>query len=179
VARIGDSTSRGFIGSLLADEGRLLPRLRGVIELDPAVYAEIDADAGAIPQAFIVILVAAILAAASFSPYALFSSIAGMLFAWLVAAALVWAVGTLVTRQDVDYARLLRCLGFAYAWIAPLCFSGLPFYIGEIVTVLAMVPLFGSFWLATRQVVGVDSTQALVICGTALILPLLLVWVAS
>lgn len=164
---------------LLAEESRLLPRLRGVFALDPTVYAEIDADAAAIPQAFVVILTAAVLAAASFSPYALFSSIAGLVFAWLVAAALVWAVGTIVTRQDVDYARLLRCLGFAYAWVAPLCFAGLPFYIGDVVTVLVMVPLFASFWLATRQVVGVDSSQALIICGAALILPLLLVWAAS
>ena len=163
----------------MEEEGRFLQRVRGAIELDEEIYAEIDADPAAIPQAFVVLLAAATLASVSVSPFVLFSSMAGLLFAWLVAAALVWAVGSLLTRRDVDYARLLRCLGFGYIWIAPLVLSGLPFWIGQVITALTLLPLFGSFWLATRQVIGVDSREASIICGTALVIPFLLVCAVS
>jgi len=168
---------RGFWAELFHEEARLWPRIRGVLRLEPGIYAEIDQDPSSIPQAFAVVIGSAVIArlSGSFSPYVLFMSIAGLLFAWLVAAALMWAVATVATRSDVDYARLVRCLGFAYVWVVPLLFAQIPF-LGGLVTLASVGLLFYSFVLAARQVIG---DQAWKICTIALILPIGLIWIAA
>ena len=160
----------------MREEARLVPRVRGVLRLEPSTYAEVDADPGSIPQAFIVVIASAMIAGLSGSFYLLFMSIAGLLFAWLVAAALIWAVATLVVGHEVDYARIVRCLGFAYVWVVPLALAQLPLLIGELISGTAIALLFYSFWLATKQVIG---EHAFKVCAIALILPLVLLLIAS
>ncbi len=173
---LDNSTRQGFWEGLLREEARLLPRIQGALRLDPAVYAEIDADPGSIPQAFVVVLASAVIAGLSASFYMLFLSIAGLITAWLAAAALIWAVATLSTEVEVDYARIVRCIGFSYVWVTPLLFSGLPLYLGELITLGAMGMLFYSFLLATQRVVGEHAGR---VCAIALVLPFVLMWIAT
>lgn len=168
-------SSRGFWAGLLEEEARLVPRIRGVLRLDPRTYAEVDRDPASIPQAFVVVIGAALIAGLSGSLYVLFMDIAGLLFAWLVAAALIWAVASLMTGKEVDYARLVRCLGFAYVWVTPLLFAQIP-YLGRLFNLAAIGLLFYSFVLATRQVIG---EQALRVCAIALVLPYVVVLLAT
>ena len=167
---------RGWAQLFFSDEARLWTRVRGAFRLEPDIYAEIDRDPGSIPQAFLVVIGSAAVAGLSWSPYLMFLSIAGLLFAWLVAAALIWAVASLMLREEVDYARLLRCLGFAYVWVTPLLFSNLPLLIGSLITLGSIALLFYSFLLATRQVLSVPLERAAAMCAIATLLPIVLIW---
>jgi hypothetical protein len=169
-----ESGERGFL-DLLSDEAHLWTRVRGAFRLEPDIYAEVDRDPGSIPQAFVVVIGSAIVAGLSWSPYLMFMAVAGLLFAWLVAAALIWAVASLVTREEIDYARLLRCLGFAYVWVTPLLFANLP-WIGALIGLVAITLLFYSFLLATRQVLAAPIERAALVCGIATLLPIVLIW---
>ena len=171
-----DEGERGWAGIFFSDEARLWTRIRGAFRLEPDIYAEIDRDPGSIPQAFVAVIGSAAIAGLSWSPYLMFMAVAGLLFAWLIAAALIWAVASLMLRQEVDYARLLRCLGFAYVWVTPLLFAGLPLLIGSLITLGSIALLFYSFLLATRQVLGVPLERAAVVCAIATLLPIVLIW---
>jgi len=176
VEPLDNSARQGFWQGLLHEEARLIPRIQGAFRLDPAVYAEIDEDPASIPQSFVVVIGSALVAGLSGSLGLLFLSVAGLLFAWLIAAALIWAVAILISGRDVDYSRTVRCLGFAYVWVTPLVLSGLPWYLGQLVTLGAMALLFYSFLLATQRVIG---EHALRVCAIALVLPFVLMWVAT
>jgi hypothetical protein len=171
-----DQGEQGWLETFFSDEARLWTRVRGAFALEPDVYAEIDRDPGSIPQAFVAVIGSAAIAGLSWSPYLMFMAIAGLLFAWLIAAALIWAVASLMLREEVDYARLLRCLGFAYVWVTPLLFSTLPLLIGSLVTLLSIALLFYSFLLATRQVLSVPLERAALTCAIATLLPIALIW---
>ena len=171
-----DEHERSWAQVFFSDEARLWTRVRGALRLEPDVYAEIDRDPGSIPQSFVVVIGSAAIAGLSWSPYYMFMAIAGLLFAWLVAAALIWAVASLMLREEVDYARLLRCLGFAYVWVTPLLFGNLPLLIGSLITLASIALLFYSFVLATRQVLAVQLERAALVCGIATLLPIALIW---
>ncbi len=171
-----DEHERGWAEVFFSDEARLWTRVRGALRLEPDAYAEIDRDPGSIPQSFVVVIGSAAIAGLSWSPYLMFMAVAGLLFAWLVAAALIWAVASLMLREEVDYARLVRCLGFAYVWVTPLLFANLPLLIGSLVSLGSIALLFYSFVLATRQVLGVPLERAALACGIATLLTILLIW---
>ncbi len=95
---------------------------------------------------------------------------------WLAAGALIWAAGTLIAGKDCDFARLLRCLGFAYAWFALLLLSELPF-IGSIFAWGAVLLALTSAVLATRQALDITTELAVGITVGALGTPLLLFWI--
>lgn len=173
--RDDDRSDRGWLEVFFSDEARLWTRVRGALRLEPDIYAEIDRDPGSIPQAFVAVIGSAAIAGLSWSPYLMFMAVAGLLFAWLVAAALIWAVASLMLREEVDYARLVRCLGFAYVWVAPLLFASLPL-LGGLVMLGSIALLFYSFLIASRQVLGVPLERAAVVCGIATLLPIALIW---
>ena len=157
---------------------RFADRVTGALLLDDEAYADIDRDSGALAQAFVVVIGAAcITGLGNLYPSLVFLGVAGLLFAWLVAAALIWAVGTLATGRDIDYARLLRCLGFAYVWVAPFLLSDL-WWVGWVFKLGGTALLLYSFVLATRQVLGVSTGRAGRICLVSLI-PIVLIWFSA
>jgi hypothetical protein len=171
-----DSRSEGALAQLLQPERRLLLRLRSVFRLDPQVYEEIQADPAAIPQAFALVIITSILAGlGQGSIPGLFLGIVLAIVIWLVVTLLVWAVAVVWVRTDLDYSRLLRCTGFAYAWFALLIGYSLPF-IGWLFGWSALGFCLASLVLAIRQVLQVYTWQALAICSSALGTPLLLLW---
>lgn len=166
-------TSEGPLRTLLREEARLLPLLRGVFRLDPGVYAAIEQEPHATRAAFTVVIATALLwGIGQASIPLLFLSIAGAIAVWALATALIWAVGALYVPDRADYAGLLRCLGFAFAWNALQVGSSLPF-LGPILRWGALALWAASMVLAARQVLHLSTGRALAVCAAALALPFL------
>lgn len=165
---------RGLLASLLSPDARFLQRVAAVFKLDPRVYAEIDSDPSTIPQAFAVVIGTALVAGLGQGSIAyLFLCTAILILIWLMAAALIWGVGTLVVGDRSDYARLLRCLGFAYAWFGLLVFENVA-WLGNLVRLASVGLCLASFVQATRQVLRVETQIAAAICGACLLGPFVL-----
>jgi hypothetical protein len=165
---------RSLLASLLSPDARFLQRVAAVFQLDPRVYAEIDGDPSTIPQAFAVVILTAVVAGLGQGSIAyLFLSTAMLILIWLMAAALIWGVGTLVVGDRSDYARLLRCLGFAYAWFGLLLFENIA-WLGNLVRLASVGLCLASFVQATRQVMAVETQVAAAICAVGLLGPFLL-----
>jgi hypothetical protein len=163
----------GVLAELLREEARLLPRLSGVFRFDPAVYREIEEDANAIPGAFAVVLVTSVLSGLGQTSLAgIFLGIAGALLVWGIASTLVWAAAGVVLGRVPDYARLLRCLGFAYAWNALSIGSFLP-GLGALLVWAGFLLWAAALVLATREALQATQQQAILICLVALVLPLM------
>ena len=163
-----------MLTSLLSPDARFLQRVAAVFRLDPRVYAEIDADPSTIPQAFLVVIATAAIAALGQGSLAYLFLCTGILILnWLLASALIWGVGTIVVGDRSDYAPLLRCLGFAYAWFALLLFENVP-WLGWMVRLAAVGLCLASFVQATRQVLAVETPVAAGICAAGLLVPFVL-----
>lgn len=169
-----------MISGLLERERRLIPRLEGVARFDGAIYREIENDPHAIPQSIAVVVATAVLAAlGQGSLVSIFVGLAGVIVLWMAATGLIWAVGRASVESHVDFSKLLRCSGFAYAWFALLLFASLPL-LGGIFAWAAVLLSLASLVVATREVLEIDTTRALWICGVALGVPLLvLLWLGG
>ncbi len=166
----------GLLAELLHPEGRLLARVSGVFRLDPNTYSEIAKDPGSIPQAFAVVIATSVLVGlGSGSMAGIFIGVAWSIVVWLVVAALVWGAGALVVGERSEYAPLLRCLGFAYAWFVLFLGYELPF-IGPLFGLAAVGLCMGSNVLAVRAVLGISTERAIAICAVAVCVPLLALW---
>jgi hypothetical protein len=172
-----DSERHGLLAELLRREARLIPRVRGVLRLDRTIYAEIEKDPAAIPQAFAVVIVTSLLVGiGQGSLGGIFLGMAGAICVWLAAGSLIWAAGTLVVGEDCDFARLLRCLGFAYVWFALLLLSELPL-VGPVFAWGSALLALVSTVLATRQSLDITTELAVGITTGALVTPFLLFWI--
>ena len=169
---------RGLLAELAHAEARFLPRVWGVLRLDASAYAEIEADTGAIPQAFAVVIATSVLIGLGRgSVTGVFLGIAAALALWLVGAALVWGVAT-IANDEVRFPSLMRCLGFADAWFALLIASGLP-WIGFLFGWAAVAGAFTSIVLATRAATRNTTGHALGVCTAAIGGPMLILWLVS
>jgi len=175
----GEPTRDSALSVLFRAERRLADRLQGVIRFDPRIYREIKSEVHAIPQAVAVVVATSVLAGLGRSSLALiflWTSLA--MLNWLVITALIWAVGRLVVENSADYARLLRCTGFAYAWFALLVGYSLPL-VGPLFAWAGVLLSLASLVIATREVLETDSPRAFAICVIALGLPVTaLFWLA-
>jgi hypothetical protein len=146
-----------------------------VSRLDPDVYAEIARDPLGIPQAFAVVIGASILAGlGQGSPSLVFLWTALAILQWISVSALIWLAGLFAVSNDVDYARLLRCTGFAYAWFALQVCDSLPF-VGGLIAWAGTVLFVVSLVLATREVFDISTGRASLICVLAFLVPVLVV----
>lgn len=172
--------ARGVISGLLERERRFLVRLEGVLRFDPAIYREIENDPHAIPQAIAVVVVTAVLAAlGQGSLVSIFVGLGGVIVLWMAATGLIWAVGRAAVGTPVDFSKLLRCSGFAYAWFALLLFASLPI-LGGIFAWAAVLLALASLVVATREVLETTTARAFSICGVALGVPILvLLWLGA
>ncbi len=164
------------LGGLFRADRRLAERLHGVIRFDPAIYREIQADPHAIPQAVAVVVATSLLIGLGRNRLPIvFLWTALAMLNWVAITALIWAVGRLAVER-AEYAQLLRCTGFAYAWFALLVGASLPL-IGPLFAWGGVLLSFASLVVATREVLATDGPRAFAICALALGLPLLsLLW---
>ena len=172
MAESGEPERDTALSVLFRVERRLSERLQGVIRFDPAVYRELQADPHAIPQAIAVVIATSLLIGLGRNRLSLvFLWTAFAMLNWVLITALIWAVGRLLVER-ADYARLLRCTGFAYAWFALLVGASLPL-IGPLFSWAGVLLSFASLVIATREVLATDGTRAFAICALALGLPLM------
>jgi hypothetical protein len=173
MAESDPSQAGGILTELLREEARLIPRLKGVFRFDAAVYREIETDPNAIPGAFTVVLAASLLAGLGRSSLAgIFLGVAGAVLFWVLCSALIWAVAAVVLGRIPDYARLVRCLGFAYAWNALSICALLP-WVGSLIEWAAALLWTASAVVATQEALETTPNQVFLICVLALALPLL------
>ncbi len=103
----------------------------------------------------------------------IFLWIALAIIQWIGVSGLIWIAGLFTVEGDVDYARLWRCTGFAYAWSGLQVASGLPLIGGPVAWAGTALFLF-SIVLATREVYGSTTLKAALICIVAFALPAIL-----
>jgi hypothetical protein len=183
VAESGTQGFRGLFARLLrVDPQQLAPqvvgRLQRVLRLDSRVYAEIEDDRAGMPQAFAIVIATALLAGiGQGSPVLVFLGVAWALLGWLMAAALIWGIATIVLARPIDYPRLLVGLGYAYVWTGLMLLARFP-YLGALVSLASLGLCFVAFVQASERALGVPTERALAICGSALAIPFLLMFVA-
>ncbi len=172
MAESDPSQPAGILTELLREEARLIPRLRGVFRFDASVYREIEKDPNAIPAAFTVVLAASVLAGFGRTSLAgIFLGVALAVLFWGLCSALIWAVAAVVLGRVPDYARLVRCLGFAYAWNALWICALLP-WIGSLFEWAAALLWTASAVVATREALQITANQVFLICVLSLAAPL-------
>jgi hypothetical protein len=148
-------------------------RLIGALKLEGAVYDEVEHDTDALPQAGIVVVLAAIAsgigAATAASSPGLISGMVGSLAGWLVSAAFVWFVGVRWMEHTSDYGELLRTLGFASAPQLLLVLSGVPI-LGVFVGLTALIWGLAAYVVAVREALDVETGRAILVCVLAYLL---------
>ncbi len=166
----------GFFANLLAVEAELVDRITRVFRFDESVYQEVEEDPHAIPQATLVVMATSVLIGlGQGSIAAAFLGIAGGIIAWLVTCTTIWAVGMLFTGEPAEYTRMLRGLGFAFAWNALMIISWFPI-LGTLLQWIGFLAWFGSMILAVRQGLQTSTPQAALIAVIALCMPFVLLW---
>jgi hypothetical protein len=149
-------------------------RVRRVLRLEWPVFQEIAADPHAFPQALVVVVGASALAGLGHggpSRMALLG-IAVSIVRWVVATASIWLASIFASDAEIEYPRLLRCTGFADAWIAGNLLAVLPgigWLLGLASTALWVYALIE----ATREALHVETQRAVLICALAAALSLL------
>ena len=91
---------------------------------------------------------------------------------WVIATALIWVAATFASDAEVAYPRLLRCTGFAEAWIAGNLLNVLP-WIGWLLALGSIALWVLALVEATREALHVELQKAALICATAAVLSLL------
>ena len=153
---------------------RLVERVRAVLRLEWPVFREIASDPHAFPQALVVVVGASALAGLGHggpSRLALLG-IAVSIVRWVIATALIWIAAMFASDAEVDYARLLRCTGFADAWIAVNLLAVLP-WIGWLFPLASIALWVVALVEATREALHVGLQRAALICGLGVLLALL------
>ena len=145
------------------DTNVMAQRLARVLRFDASVYREIASDQGAMGQAAVVVVIAAILSAlGSFSLGV--GAVIVLAIASIVGFAVYSAVATLVSRSlfkgKTDFQEMGRTLGYAYAWyglgvLGLIPFGGVLAWLGQIVAAIAGV-------IALRESSEFDTVKAVV-----------------
>jgi len=148
-----------------------------VLKLDWSVFREIASDPHAFPQALVVVIGASALAGLGHggaSRLALLG-VAVSIVRWVIATALIWIAAAFASDAEFDYSRLLRCTGFADAWIAGNLLSVLP-GVGWLFALASIALWVAALVEATREALAIELRRALMICAIAALLSLIPVW---
>lgn len=148
-------------------------RIGRALRLRADVFEEVAHDPGALGQATVVVIAAGLARGLGALPEeglpGLVGSTLGALVAWIVAAALVSAVGVWLFEGTSDVAELLRALGFAAAPLVGLVVRVLP--LGPLDLPLVVVlhaAALGGLVIAARQALDVSTSTALLVVLVAL-----------
>lgn len=152
--------------------GGLVERVPRAMRLDASVYEEVEADAGALSQATLIVVAAsaaggvANMSATGVSMGFIAGAVAALI-GWYVWAFVIYLIGTILlpgAKTQADVGQLLRTLGFAaspglvqLAGVIP-AFAELSVGVANVWTLVATV-------VAVRQALDYDSTaRAVAVC---------------
>jgi hypothetical protein len=157
------------------DDGRrtLAARFAGAFRLDASVFEEVEHDAGALPQAAIIVALAGLARGIEMLPEQGWIGAAVCLMAafvlWLAVTAAVTAIGVRMLGCSSSFLELLRTLGFAAAPLVALVICALPLgALGTALSVLVHAVGLAALALAVRQALDVDTARALLVCVGAI-----------
>jgi len=144
-------------------------RLIGAVRLDASVFEEVEHDADAVGQAAGVVALAGVAQGLGAIHYegvaAVFSGLLASFSMWILATAIVWAVGVKIFEHTSDFAELLRTLGFAWAPQILLVVGVIPLGpLGSLLWVAVAILVLAAFVIAARQALDVSTRRAIFIC---------------
>lgn len=154
----------------------IVQRAKDILTFNTRTYEEIVRDPGATSEAAIVVATVAIasgLGQLFAGPGALIGAVLAMLLGWVVAAAVIYFVGTRITGEATTTSsveRVMRVVGYASAPFIFSIFSGL-WLIGWLFSVVIFFWFFGTMVMAIRAALNISLGRA-VITGV-------LAWLAS
>lgn len=153
-------------------------RVIGALKLDSAIYDEVEHDPEALGQAAGVIALAAVCSGIGSSAAGGGAIVGGVISAflgWILATAIVWAIGVRAMGHGSDYSELLRTLGFASAPQLFLILGVVPL-LGPLVGLVVAIWGLAAYVVAVRQALDVETGRAVLVCvlawGAALLLGL-------
>jgi hypothetical protein len=162
----------------------LFGRMLRAAKLDIALYEEVEADEGALPQATLIVVLSSMAAGIGgifiYGVMAIITVTISALIGWYVWAFLTYYIGTKFLpeqKTEADYGQLLRTLGFASS-------PGIIRVIGIIPGLLGIVNFIASIWMlvtmviAVRQALDYESTlRAVVVCVIGFIIQWLVIMI--
>jgi hypothetical protein len=148
-------------------------RLVGALKLEADVYEEIEHDPSALGQAAGVVALGALAQGLAFVHVGFGGVVGGIvagLIGWVLATAVVWAIGVKLMDHTSDFSELLRTLGFASAPKVLMVIGLLP--IGPLrglLSVAVAILTLVAFLIAVRQALDVSTGRAAWVCVLAVL----------
>lgn len=146
---------------------RIVQRAKDVMTFNTRTYEEIVRDPNATAEAAIVVATVAIasgLGRLFAGPGPLIGAVIAMLLGWVVAAAVIYFVGTRITGEATTTSsveRVMRIVGYASAPFIFSIFSGL-WPIGWIFSTVIFFWFLGTMVLAIRAALDISLSRAIV-----------------
>lgn len=146
---------------------RIVQRAKDILTFNTRTYEEIVRDPGATTEAAIVVATVAIasgLGQLFAGPGALIGAVLAMLFGWVVAAAIIYFVGTRITGEATTTSsveRVMRIVGYASAPFVFSIFSGL-WLIGWLFASVTFFWFLGTMVLAIRAALNISISRAII-----------------
>lgn len=135
-------------------------------KLDVQLYEEVEKDAEATKEAFLIVLIGAICnGIGSIGVLGAKGIIAGLISAiigWGLWSVVIFLIGVKVFKHTSDMGELLRCLGFAYSPNVLSILGVIP-AIGPIIRFVVFVWVLVAFIIATRQALDCGTGRAILI----------------
>ena len=146
------------------DTNAIVNRLMRVLRFDASVYREVAADNNAMPQAGIIVTLAAIIAALGFAgtsfTLVIVSAVASIV-GFFVYAAVATGISRALFQGKTNFNEMGRTLGYAYGWYAVGILrlipgiGGLLAWLGQIVAAIAGI-------IALRESAEFDTVKAVI-----------------
>ncbi len=168
-----------------AADQALIGRMIRAAQLDPRLYAEVEADKTATLQAASVVLLAAFAGGINFpgAPFAiLFGGLLAALIGWLLFAYVIYLIGAKLLPEPAtkaDFGALLRAMGFANA-------PGVVKLLGIIPELRLLVFFVAMVWVLVATVTAVrhalsytSSWRAIGVCAIPLLASQLLIFAVA
>ena len=146
---------------------RIVQRAKDIMTFNTRTYEEIVRDPNATTEAAIVVATVAIasgLGRMFAGPGALIGAVLAMLLGWVVAAAVIYFVGTRITGEATTTSsveRVMRIVGYASAPFVFSIFSGL-WLIGWLFAMVIFFWFLGTMVLAIRAALDISLSRAIV-----------------
>lgn len=146
---------------------KIVQRAKDIMTFNTRTYEEIVRDPNATAEAAIVVATVAIasgLGRLFAGPGALIGAVLAMLLGWVVAAAVIYFVGTRITGEATTTSsveRVMRIVGYASAPFVFSIFSGL-WLIGWIFATVIFFWFLATMVLAIRSALDISMSRAIV-----------------
>lgn len=164
--------------------GQFAGRMLRAAKLDPHLYEEVEADATAMNQAMLVVILSSVAAGIGSMgmiqrPNLILSTL-GALIGWYIWAFMTYLIGTkLLPGKDTktDYSQMLRTIGFSSAPGILRVLGVVPF-LTNLVFMVTGIWMLVAMIVAVRQALDYQSTaRAVGVCAVGWLIQLLFAWI--